>query len=299
VVFFAYLRLKAARPLQLGQIVDYQKVFYAAGINLLPMPVSFHPWVIITGLYVAGIAVYIAYLQRRVVDRFSSMLFFMSVLGIGLFAYYQGRSHEFVLTIVAWPAVVIGFAMLDRIRRACAAGLLPRACSLAMAPIVVLSAVLGAASLINLPAVVQAIRNNWPEVESRSGARLKDGVSFIRKNSGQNPRAIILSLEQSTYFGETNMASAIDGPGLVEIVFRSDFDRFNQAVVDARDVPVFAELDDSGHLVASWRWLLNSYTIAECSPLEAIARIRPFVNGETRLSSADPTGELGCARFNK
>src|SRR5271166_5921725 len=73
--FFVYLRLKAGRPLAWRQLFEYQKVFYSAGINLLPMPVSLHPWVLVGVVYVAAILVYAGYLQRRSVDRFSSMLF--------------------------------------------------------------------------------------------------------------------------------------------------------------------------------------------------------------------------------
>ncbi len=271
-VFFVYLRIKAGKTLQLHQLLEYQKVFYVAGINLLPMPASFHPWVLVSAIYLAGILVYIGDLQRRVPDKSSTLMFFLSILGIGLFSYYQGRSHEFVFTIVIWPAVLIGFALLDRIRRMCAARLLPRTSILAVAPLILLATLFSWSSVLLLPRIVQSIGQNLSGVSTPAGAKLKDAISFIRKNAGQHRRAIILSSEQGIYFGEAHLASAIDGPGVIEMMLRSESDRFMEEVLTAQDVPLFVDIDESGKVSGRWRWILNKYEIVERSPLGVIAR---------------------------
>ena len=85
------------------------------------------------------------------------------------------------------------------------------------------------------------------------------------------------------------MASAFDGPGLVEMVFRSDLERFKREVLNARDVPVFVDLDDSGQVAAEWRWILAKYVVVECSPLEVIGRAKPI----STIPTASPE-RVGC-----
>ena len=291
--FFVYLRLKAGRPLDWRQLFEYQKVFYSAGINLLPMPVSFHPWVLVGVVYVSAILIYISYLHRRKADRFSALLFFLSILGVGLFAYYQGRSHEWVFTIVIWPAVLIGFALLDRIRRICVTRLLPRATMLAAAPIVILAALLGWSSFQELPRIVGSVMQNQPGKITPSGAKLEDAIVFIRKNTVGRDRAIILSYHQATYFGETRLASAIGGPGIIEMVFRSDWERFVREVLQAQDVPVFVDLDAAGHVDQAWRWILPKYRIVDCSPLESVGKVSPISNVPISAAAQD----AGCTHL--
>jgi hypothetical protein len=43
----------------------------------------------------------------------AKLVFFLSILGLGLFAYYQGRSHEYVLTLVWWPCFILLAIFLD------------------------------------------------------------------------------------------------------------------------------------------------------------------------------------------
>ena len=291
-LFFVYLRLKAGRPLDWAQLIEYQKIFYTAGINLLPMPISFHPWIIVCGVYLAGLVTYIADLQRREVAGFSSMLFFLSILGIGLFAYYQGRSHEYVFAIVVWPSVLISFALLDRIRRACAAKLLPKRCVLVVAPVVLLATLLAGSSLMLLPDIIRSFGRNWAVTTDRAFNKTKDAVSFIKRNTRQGERVFILSYQQATYFGEARLLSAIDGPGWVEMLLRADRERFKSAILNARDVPVFVDLDlaGSGHIDAPWTWVLGKYALVDCSSLKAIGRIKPVVGA----SAQTPKIDAGC-----
>src|SRR6185437_4333635 len=43
----------------------------------------------------------------------TSLLFLISVLGCGLFSYFQGRSHPMVLLLAWWPALVLLPILLD------------------------------------------------------------------------------------------------------------------------------------------------------------------------------------------
>ena len=59
-------------------------------------------------------------------NTFARLSMFLGILGTGLFTYYQGRSHDYNLLSVCWPAVLLGFLFADRLLLAIRARLLPR-----------------------------------------------------------------------------------------------------------------------------------------------------------------------------
>ena len=96
----------------------YQNIFYNLGINMLPMSIN-GPWVIVIVLYIIGLVISIRNIKalNSTNTEYSrartSMLFVISIMGVGLFSYYQGRSHDIVLLSVLWPAVLIAAMLLS------------------------------------------------------------------------------------------------------------------------------------------------------------------------------------------
>ena len=133
----AYSVLAVARSGRLpdfAAFVAFQKIFYGAGFYMLPMP-PVGGWWAVAAIDLAGLAYAArALVSRRVTPR-SAIVFHLAILGIGLFPYYQGRSHVRVLSLVWWPGLVILAIFLDEClddwrRRP---GLVPRALAAGMA----------------------------------------------------------------------------------------------------------------------------------------------------------------------
>jgi hypothetical protein len=116
-VFGVYSAVMYARHGSLphyGQLVHYQKLFYLSGFYMLPMRFP-RPWVLVILVYLAGLTcAAFALLAKRDTVR-AKMYFLLSVLGAGLFAYYQGRSHPFVLVLVWWPCFLLLALFLDEL----------------------------------------------------------------------------------------------------------------------------------------------------------------------------------------
>jgi hypothetical protein len=96
----------------------YQKIFYLFGFFMLPMPLL-HPWNLVVLSYLIGLSTSVQALLTTGTDRNrAAMALFISVLGIGLFSYYQGRSHDFNLIHVLYPAILLWAMGLDALCRA-------------------------------------------------------------------------------------------------------------------------------------------------------------------------------------
>jgi hypothetical protein len=104
--------IRTGKMIVLREVLFGQLAFYGSGFGMLRMPLV-HPWWIVIGIYVVSLTkalrciASIRYSNPKYSIRIGSIYFVLSILGIGLFSYYQGRSHDFVLPAVIWPCIVI------------------------------------------------------------------------------------------------------------------------------------------------------------------------------------------------
>ncbi len=98
-----------------AEFFRFQKLFYLSGFFMLPMEFP-ATWILVVLVYLGGLAYAAGNLasikglsippQPEESAR-PKLVFLLSLLGLGLFSYYQGRSHEYVLTLVWWPCFVL------------------------------------------------------------------------------------------------------------------------------------------------------------------------------------------------
>jgi len=103
---------RTGKLIVLNDIIFAQTSFYGDGFYMIRMG-PIHPWLMLIGIYLVSLVKALRDLSflrsgAPIYSQTQSAFFFlMPVLGIGLFSYYQGRSHDFVLPAVMWPAIVI------------------------------------------------------------------------------------------------------------------------------------------------------------------------------------------------
>lgn len=97
------------------RLFERQKVFYLNGFGMLPIPLILHPWMAVLGVYVATLVFTLPIILHSGLQSSPKRMiaFYISILGLGLFSYYQGRSHDMNLPTVAWPAVLCCFLACD------------------------------------------------------------------------------------------------------------------------------------------------------------------------------------------
>ena len=193
ICFGLYLQLKAENVVHWHDLIKYQQLFYQAGYYMLPMPTTLHPWVAVLGVYVFSIT---GALSRRMQKKKSptwDVLFFMSILGLGLFSYYQGRSHPIVLTSVLWPAMLIAFILTDRTLRAVQVKILPVVFAGTLIPVLLLSVILTAVYIDSIPIFMSAILKNGNAMLQANKTPVTENIAFIRHHTEHAKSAVIIS----------------------------------------------------------------------------------------------------------
>jgi hypothetical protein len=91
-----------------------QQIYYASGFAMLPMPLP-GTWMIVITIYLTGLATGLMMAREGGDTANASPTIMASLVGLGLFAYYQGRSHPYVLTLAWWPCFLLLTQFVDRV----------------------------------------------------------------------------------------------------------------------------------------------------------------------------------------
>lgn len=224
--FWAVLVLTGDGPIDPFWLFGYQKIFYGLGLMMLPLPRALHPWMSVLGIYLVALIAAISAFRARPPAIRDDMLFYLSMLGLGLFVYYEGRSHVLNLVTVCWPAVLILGIGSDHLLRAVRARALPLA---QLASPVAAIAVLVLASgtlLLHTPSLARDAAHRLATRGVPDEAFVQSELALIRRNSKPGQACLILSQRQGIYYAETGLVSPVRGPGLVELLLQSEQDAF-------------------------------------------------------------------------
>jgi hypothetical protein len=243
---FIYLTLKAKAPLSLGNLFKYQEIYYMTGYNQIPLPRTVHPWMAILGIYGFGI-VYSLYIQLfRTNKGPHEIVFFLSVMGIGLFTYYQGRANEYNLLSVIWPAIFIVLVLADRNIKNVKDRLIPRHALLPVAAAILLTSIFSTAFLIKIPDLINISTARYRELTFRGNTMAEENMRFIATHIGNSRSAVIISQKQSAYLAELGLVSPINGPGISETILKSDIDSFFRQISEKNISKIFICLESDG-----------------------------------------------------
>lgn len=221
-VFLVYLSVKSVLPLHVTWIFKYQALFYGMGFGMLPLPVRLHPWMSVLGIYLLAFVIALRSWRYGSSSDRHELIFYLSVLGLGLFFYYEGRSHVLNLASVIWPAVLIMIILGDDTLLAIQAKALPRHQLWLPAMAVAFLLLCSIAFVTHLPSMVRDAfaKVTGPTVETDSYVR--EEIDFIRARSHGIKLCEILSARQGIYYAETGLMSPSNGPGLVETLTIAD-----------------------------------------------------------------------------
>lgn len=264
-VFLTYLAIKSGWRISLADWMKYQTIFYSTGFGMLPFPTRAHPWMIVAGVYLCGLAHGITMRVRGRGDLSTDVMLLLSVLGIGIFTYYQGRSHDIVLSFVLWPAALIGFIMADKIKRAAALSMLPPVAVWGGFPILIMGLLSSFAMLASTPRLLEAAGSVFNRLGPVASSDIQINVEFISNRTKNTSSAVILASGQSIFFAETGLASAVSGPGLIEMLLIEDQERLLVTLLARKLSHVFVQATSDGELPEIHRPLLKRYSVQETS----------------------------------
>ena len=192
---------------------------------MISIPKTLDPWMAVVSIYIYAL-ISALFSWKQVPSRKSELMFYLGILGIGLFVYYEGRSHSFNLLSVMWPAIFLGMIFLDDSLRSIRLRLL------GLANIIPVSTfftfVIGVNILLccNITHVTSDIQNNLFGETSVASPVVLDELRFIKHHTTINQSCVILTMRQGIYYAEAGLSSPIVGPGVIEMLLRSDADNF-------------------------------------------------------------------------
>lgn len=225
VVFFSILALKSGKPLEFSWLFDYQKVFYSLGFMMLPMPRRIDPWMSVLGVYLLGLLVSLHSCLNNPSRKKMDVVFYLSILGMGLFFYYQGRSHVLNLVSVCWPSVIIAAILADTHLRAIRAGILPATQIFLPAAAVSFFFICFYSFASHGELMVAGVKSQFLTRGVPKDPVVMSEIEFVEKYAAGKKECLIHSKRQGIYYAESGLASPFKGPGFVEMLLNADQDR--------------------------------------------------------------------------
>ena len=264
--FFLWaLDFKSGHRIQLEDAFKYQNLFYRLGFYMLPMPLTPSPWMIVLAYYVFGVVYAIHLRTRGRGTRHVDMVYYLSILGIGLFSYYQGRSHELNLLVVMWPAAMIGFILADRNLRLVKARLLPSFEALLALPILAFGGLCLWILVLGLSSLAPKTSTYLNTALSHRVTPVMKNIEFIKRKATDTTEVAIIAPHQAVYFAETGLVSAVKGPGLAEIALVQDRQNMIDQISSAPIKHLFVQrkIRDNIDFTAPYAAIFKSYQLED------------------------------------
>jgi hypothetical protein len=277
VLLFAYMTFKADRSLHFSWLYAYQKLFYGLGFMMMPLPLRPSPWMSVLAVYLLGMLTALSSWTKAPLGKKADIIFFISFLGLGLFVYYEGRSHILNLITVSWPALILGTLMADRSLRLIGSGRLPRVNT--AIPAVAIALMLFCCVFF-AKNIVKMWNDATTEYKTRgipSSTLVSSELAFIRKHSRENERCIILARRQGLYYAATGLISPLDGPGYAELITTQDRDDLLHQLKTRKFGCVFLGIgtESTVELGVPVTDLFTSYKVSAVNPEGTIQLLTP------------------------
>ena len=222
--------------------LKYVSYFSSSGFMMLPMPGIPAPWCFFAGIYVLGIIIGIRGFATGSSDVISRMSLFLSVLGVGLFTYYQGRSHTFNLPGTVWPAMLLLFVYTDRLIRLIKAKRIENFNKMLLFPAIFFMIFSFVTIIFDAKMIAAGISRTIRGISEMNNLnQVEINVRFILANAGDCKTVNIQSGMQGIYYAESGLRAGINNFNLVELLLEKDLERISKELQNAK-VPMFISM---------------------------------------------------------
>lgn len=240
---FAFLR-SGAWP-DWGMAQKYYKLFSYYGYFMLPMKSLPHVWGVVVVIYIISMAISIRGLFRGGDMNFHGGLFILTILGVGLFAYYQGRSHDNCLIPLLCVPILILTLFTDRIFSGVVRRDFDFVKLIPLGGLCFYFCASAAPSVIMQHAVFSGwIKEGWNASPAGYGVagRNSENINFIKKHVSKGEKIFILvaGSVDGIYYAESSTVSALDVPSSTDWFFRENMDEIIHFILENDSVKIFA-----------------------------------------------------------
>ena len=235
-VFYAYKLLiwifYGASP-DLGLLWNTILVFGTVGFGLLPMDVV-HPWNVAALILIVGFMYSIAQLHKKTVTPKASMVLLLSLIGVGYFFYYQGRSHNSHLSSSMVFCLLLLTILGDELW-----SIVKKSNELLFSGLFAIFLFLASFSFIELlynadKIVAMVYQNDDKTHYAAETENIEAGRHLIESTSRVHEKILILSQRknQPLFLDGSKRVSAFN-PGYLDLFFKSDVPRLEDMIIDS------------------------------------------------------------------
>jgi hypothetical protein len=227
-----------ALPDFLGMLY-YQRLYYLSGFSMVPMPLP-GTWVLVVLVYLAGLASSFLALQSGRDTPRVRMTFLLSVLGTGLFSYYQGRSVSCVLSLASWPCFLLLALFLDELLGSLR-GRPGRPLAWLTAGVIAWGLAGSAWSILpHLPPTAVRIRENLGACLSPGPSPVEQEADLLRRATPPAGQALVISSRDGLLHLLSGVRSVCPS-AYSQLVLLADFEDLCRLLAHRPDVNVFVD----------------------------------------------------------
>ena len=227
----------------LSKYFIYQKFFYFIGFAASEKPLI-HEWNIVILIYIYGLAVSIKSLFDKKHDSYYSIVFLLSILGLGLFSYYQGHSHNFCFCFSSYPAILLLILIADNSFNEIS---IKKTKYYNVAYFTILFFFLGT-GIFSIVKNSNIIRG-WTVCGFKSlynqdaNSDFSQNIALIKKHVKEGEKILILSPKyDGLYYGETHTICVLNTPSYSELTFKTSYDMFINKIINNDNTKIFVDL---------------------------------------------------------
>jgi len=231
VLYGTVMYLKSGKTPDFIEALKYQNIFYTMGFYMIPMKLI-HEWNIYAIVASFGVAASVGFLlfkhKKQKDVTVYKILFLLSVLSVGLFSYYQGRSHELNIVLISYLPFLIVLISVDFIYSKIQAEHSVKKTNLSNILVFVtlmffLSSPFADMVSSNTFAKMNDFIKRQKEVYARNPS--SEGIEFAKKVLNKGEPVLIISKTTGMYYAESKTYNPLDVPGMAELLLRKDYDK--------------------------------------------------------------------------
>lgn len=207
----------------LSLILQYQKMFLA-GYFMIPMPFP-HVWIVAGLVLLVGLFMSIRGWWDREKNRDKNfVIFFLSVMGFGLFIYYEGRSHDLTFYSPLFAVIALLTIQTDVLYNSYIANRKSYGYGILFLVIFFFLFSSPINLIYNSGKYYSWIENRIVGLVSRPETVVTRNVDFIKKHTIAGEDIIILSQNfyDGIFYGESGTRSALDLPSSTDVFFKQE-----------------------------------------------------------------------------
>jgi hypothetical protein len=229
---FAIICVSAFLWIHSGQLPDfstfllYQTIFSSFGFFMIPMKLL-SPWNLFILVYCFGLFYPFARAFNGGSTARSRISLFISILGFGLFSYYQGRSHDLVLPAVIYPSIMlIGLFADSLIAKLSAQNRKPLPLYVVLIIFVSILSFPAYNYFLNYKRVFHDVDIGVKSFSDPHTSSIDRQISFLKTWIKPNEQVLILIDDnEGLFYTETNTSNFLPLPSTTELMLESDMAR--------------------------------------------------------------------------